>query len=428
VKIAIVHNSYQQPGGEDFVFEQECRLLEEKGHKVIRYLRSNWEVESYSGWKRLSLAQRTIWSGETRKDFAQLLEREKPDLVHIHNTFVVISPSIYSACRDADVPVVQTLHNYRLLCPAATFFREGKVCEECVDHGLFRGVMHACYRDSVSATATTALMLKVHRYKKTWTEGVRSFISLTQFSRSRFVRAGLAPEKVFVKPNFVHPDPGVGERGGDYAVFVGRLSPEKRVSTMLNAWTLLKARSTDIPLLVIGGGPERVHLEAEARQRNLTSVVFKGLMPRSETIKLIGDARFLVFSSEWYENFPLTIVESFARGVPVICSRLGAMEEIVDDGRNGIHFTAGDPEDLAAKVGWAWNHVTQMRAIGQAARREYESKYTADRNYEQLMEIYEHTLQKRGEGNSGSARDSRKATTVGEFQTPSSAFSTTEKS
>lgn len=396
MKIVIVHNSYQQPGGEDFVFDQERHLLEEKGHEVVSYHRSNWEVESYSGLRRLALAQRTIWARDIRRDFAELLRREKPDLVHVHNTFVIISPSIYAACRELDVPVVQTLHNYRLFCPAATFFRDGRVCEECVDHGLLRGVMHACYRNSVPATAMTALMLAVHRRARTWTEGIDSYISLTQFSRSRSLRAGLPPEKLFVKPNFVHPDPGMGTVNGDYAVFVGRLSPEKRVSTMLNAWSILASRDCKIPLWVVGGGPERAELEADAVERKLTSVIFRGLLPRAETIAAIGGARFLVFSSEWYENFPLTIAESFARGVPVICSRLGAMQEIVEDGRTGIHFTAGDPNDLAAKVEWAWNHPERMRAMGKEARHEYEAKYTADQNYEQLTYIYRQTLARRG--------------------------------
>ncbi|MGO9087456.1 MAG: glycosyltransferase [Terriglobales bacterium] len=396
MKVAIVHNSYQQPGGEDFVFDQERQLLQAKGHTVVAYHRSNFEVESYTGLKRLGLAQRTIWAGDTRRDFAELLRREKPDLVHVHNTFMIISPSIYAACREAGVPVVQTLHNFRLFCPAGTFFRDGKVCEECVDHGLVRSVQHACYRDSVSATAVTALMLAVHRQAGTWTNGIDSYISLTQFSRSRGLRAGLPAEKVFVKPNFVHPDPGMGTGTGEYAVFAGRLSPKQRVTTILDAWGRLAGQGLSIPAWIVGGGPERSELEAEAEQRKLTNVVFKGQLPHPETVAAIRGARFLVFTSQWYENFPLTIAESFACGVPVICSRLGAMQEIVEDGRTGLHFTPGDPDDLAAKVEWAWNHPERMRAMGQEARSEYEAKYTADKNYEQLMNIYRHTLAKRG--------------------------------
>src|SRR6266576_537646 len=339
MKIILVHNHYQRPGGEDVVFEQEHQLLVRTGHKVVTYCRSNWEVESYSGVKRLALAQRSIWSGDTWRDFGELLRRESPDLVHIHNTQQMISPSIYDACREADVPVVQTLHNYRLLCSAGTFFRDGRICEECVDHGLWRGVLHACYRNSRPTTAAVALMLAVHRLRRTWTTGIDCYIALSQFSRDLFLKGGLPVERVFVKPNFVHPDPGMCANRADYALFVGRLSPEKRVSTILKAWANL---SSHIPLFIVGGGPDDVGLQEEAALLDLTDVHFQGQLPRNQTLALISQARFLIFSSEWYENFPVTIAESFAFGVPVICSRLGAMQEIVEDGRTGLHFTAGD--------------------------------------------------------------------------------------
>jgi glycosyltransferase involved in cell wall biosynthesis len=389
MKIIVVHNQYQRPGGEDVVFDQERQLLERAGHHVVVYGRSNWEVESYSGIRRLALARRTIWADDTRRDFAELLRREHPDLVHIHNTFVMISPSIYPACREVGVPVVQTLHNYRFFCPAATFFRNGHICEDCVEHSLWRSVLHSCYRDSKATTAMMALTLAVHRWRHTWTADIECYISLSQFSRDTFVRAGLPAEKIFVKPNFVDPDPGIGADGGDYAVFVGRLSPEKRVSTVLAAWNRLGNR---IPLLIIGGGPERAQLEAEATQRGLTAVRFQGQLSREQTLAAIRGARVLVFTSEWYENFPVTIAESFACGVPVICSRLGAMQEIVEDGRTGLHFTPGNAQELAEKITWAWNHPEEVRLMGKEARHEYESKYTAERNYRILLEIYQRAV------------------------------------
>lgn len=389
MKIIVVHNQYQRPGGEDVVFEQECQLLKVNGHEIVVYCRSNWEVESYPGVKRLALVRRVIWADDTRRDFGELLRREKPDLVHIHNIWFMISPSIYAACHEAGVPVVQTLHNYRFFCPVGTFFRDGRVCEECVNHGLRRSVLHACYRDSRPATAAVALTLAVHRLKRTYTTGIECYIALSQFSRNAFVRAGLPAERVFVKPNFVHPDPGMSADCGDYALFIGRLSPEKRVSTILTAWTHLGCR---IPLLIVGGGPEGNQLHEEAALRGLTTISFQGQLPRDQALAFMRRARFLIFSSEWYENFPVTIAESFACGVPVICSRLGAMQEIVDDGRTGLHFTAGDAHDLAEKVDWAWNHAERMRLMGKEARREFESKYTAEKNYPLLMEIYRHAV------------------------------------
>ena len=387
MKVLLVHNGYQRPGGEDVVFEQERSLLERAGHQVVLYHRSNWEVERYSGAKRLALARNTIWNSASRREIAKLIAREKPDVAHVHNTFVVVSPSIFSACQAGGVPVVLTLHNYRLLCPAATFFRDGKICQECVEHDLSRSIRHACYHNSRATTAVVALMLTLNHWRRTWTDGVNRFVALTDFARKKFIEGGLPAEKILVKPNFVHPDPGARTEGGEYAVFVGRLSPEKRVSTLLAAWGRL--HSSQIPLLVIGTGPQQDELQAEAARLNLWAIRFEGQATRERAIAAIKRARFLVFSSEWYENFPVTIGEAFACSTPVICSKMGAMEEIVEDGRTGLHFMPGNAEDLAHKAEWAWSHPEAMREMGAEARREYETKYTAEKNYPLLMKIYE---------------------------------------
>jgi len=392
-----VHNSYQQPGGEDVVFEQEGRLLERAGHSVVRYCRSNWEVDAYRGLGKLALIRRTVWANDSREEVARLLSHEKPDLAHVHNTFAMVSPSIFSACQEAGIPVVMTLHNYRLYCPAATCFRNGHTCEDCLDHSLWRGIYHGCYRGSHTETATVALMLAVHRQRQTWLQDVDYYIALTQFARDRFLRAGLPAEKVLVKPNFVEPDPGMRpDTMGDYVLFVGRLSPEKRVNTMLTAWSSLRS---NIPLVIIGGGPQRNELEQEKVRRGLARVTFLGQLPRNEALAAMRKARFLIFSSEWYENFPMTIAESFANGVPVICSRLGAMQEIIEDGRTGLFFTAGDAADLAEKVEIAWNDPQRLRLMGKEARQEFENKYTAEKNYPLLMEIYQHALKGRRQPN-----------------------------
>jgi glycosyltransferase involved in cell wall biosynthesis len=393
MKIIVVHNHYKQPGGEDVVFEQECELLRLKGHQVQTYTQNNSDVDSYPGVKRFVLLKTAIWSTDTYKEIRELIQRSKPDLVHVHNIWVMISPSVYVACHDAGVPVVQTFHNYRLLCPAGTFFRHGRTCEECLEHGQWRSVVHGCYRDSRTETGAKALMLAIHRRRHTWTDCIDAFIALSEFSRQKFLNGGLPADKIFVKPNFVHPDPGLTPEKGDYAIFLGRLSPEKRVSTVLNGWMRLQV---PIKLLIIGGGPEAGGLEKLAVQNGLNLVRFLGYLPRPQALALMQKARFLIFSSEWYENFPVTIAEAFACGVPVICSRMGAMKEIVEDGRTGLHFTAGDAGDLAAKVDWAWSHPEEMRRMGLEARQEYESKYTADANYPILMEIYQKAIASRG--------------------------------
>lgn len=410
MKIVLVHCHYQRPGGEDVVFEQERQLLERAGHQVVLFIRSNQGLDSYSGLQRLVLVQKAVWNGDTRREFAELLRVEKPDLVHVHNIWVNISPSIYGACREAGVPVVQTLHNYRLMCPAGTFFRNGAICEECMEHTLWRSVRYACYRNSRAISAAKALMLTVHDRLGTWERDIDCNIVLTEFARNKFLEGGMPARKMFVKPNFVHPDPLLQGANGkctqfaneDYAVFAGRLSPEKRVSTLLAAWNRLRIR---IPLVIVGGGQQLEELENDALKENLDMITFTGTLPRDQTLAIIKGARFLIFSSEWYETFGLTMIEAFACHVPVLCSKLGAMQEIVEDGRTGLHFRPGDAQDLAEKIEWAWNHPERMRQMGEEGRREYESKYTAEKNYPRLMEIYQHALA----GRESRAKDSRQS-------------------
>ncbi len=389
MKIVLVHNYYQQPGGEDQVFSQERSLLESRGHEVVVYNRSNMELRNASPVQRLLLPKRMIWAERARREILQLLLQEKPALVHVHNTFMQISPSIFAACREAGVPVVQTLHNFRLLCPAATFFRQGRLCEECREVSLWRGIQHACYHQSTFATAAVAAMIAAHRKAQTWVEGVTRYIALSQFARRKFTEGGLREEKISVKPNFVSTDPGVKDGSGEGAVFVGRLSPEKGVATLLNAWGKL---SSPIPLRILGDGPLRREAELAKSRLNLSNVSFAGHVSHPEAQAAIKNARFLIVPSECYENFPMTIVEALACGTPVLCSRLGAMQEIVADGCTGLHFSPGNPDDLAAKADWAFHHSPQMDEMGKAARREYELKYTAERNYLTLRDIYDQAI------------------------------------
>jgi glycosyltransferase involved in cell wall biosynthesis len=389
MKIVLVHNTYQQPGGEDVVVESERRLLESEGHQVIPYFRSNMELQDASAFARIAIVPRMVWSSQARRDFAALLDAQRPDVVHIHNTFMVISPSIYSACSERKVPVVQTLHNFRLLCPSANFYRDGHVCEECVDHGLLRGVQHACYRDSRAATASVALMIAVHRKLNTWRDCVTRFIALTEFQKQKFVASGFPSDKFTVKPNFVDPDPCERANAGEYAVYVGRLAEDKGLRVLLNAWKQLR---TPYPLQIVGDGPERPTLEQQARDLQISGVTFRGRLPRPETMAAIKNARFIVVPSTWYETFGMIIAESFACGTPVLCSRLGAMAEIVMDQCTGLHFTPGDAQDLAHKVEWAWEHPADLAKMGRTARAKYESDYTAKRNYSLLLQIYEQAM------------------------------------
>ncbi len=393
LKVLFVHNEYRQHGGEEVVVDQEMQLLQKAGHQVIQYRRSNAETEAISGFGQLGLLKTILWASDSRQDIARLLQKEKPDIVHVHNTFMVISPSIYSACQEAGVPVVQTLHNFRLFCPAAFFYRDGHVCEDCVEHSLWEGIRHSCYRDSKMTTTAVAAMLGFHRMRHTWERGVDTFIALNEFARSKFVELGLPAKKVCVKPNFLFADPGKRTNPGEYAMFAGRLSPEKGVAVILAAWAKLK---TPVPLRIVGDGPQLEPLKGEAAKLGLNDVRFEGRLNREQTIATFKNSSFMLFPSLWYENFPMVIAEAFACSTPVIGSKLGAMEVIVEDGRTGLHVNPGDPADLAEKVEWAWNHPEEMRKMGSNARQEFENKYTAEKNYKLLMDIYEKTMRRRG--------------------------------
>jgi glycosyltransferase involved in cell wall biosynthesis len=387
LSVLCVHNRYIQPGGEDQVFESEAQLLTENGVRVEKVE----EQTTYpSGLvRKIGAAVDCVWSRSWHHEFKTVLRRVRPDVVHIHNFFSVISPSVYYACKEEGVPVVQTLHNYRLACPAASFYRDGKICEECLDRGPFHAVRYGCYRDSKLATAALAAMLEVHRRKNTWSEMVDCYVALTEFAREKMIQGGLPAEKIRVKPNFVLPDPGPRAGNGDYALFVGRLVDLKGVGTLIKAWSKLPAT---IPLVIAGDGPFRPEMEKLIADLKLTSVNYRGRLSRQDTLAAMKRARFLMFPSEWYEGFPVTIAESFACGVPVLCSRLGGMQEIVDDGRTGLHFRPGDPSDLAEKVQWAWSHPKETSTMGLAARAEFEAKYSAERNFGMLTDIYESVI------------------------------------
>lgn len=390
MRVLIAHNAYQQPGGEDTVVNAEKALLRRAGNEVNEYLRHNNEIKSGGTYSDIPLGLRTIWSAASQHQLSRLIKDCKPDVVHFHNTFPLISPAAYYACRDLGVPVVQTLHNYRLFCAAATFFRDGQVCEDCREKGRWQAVRHRCYRHSRSASAAVAAMLSFHHWYGTWKNLVDCYITLSGFSCAKFIAAGLPPEKIVVKPNFVLPDPGVGRGSREGAVFLGRLSEEKGLRTLLQAWAQVNPSRT---LRVVGDGPLRNEIRSEVSRSGLSTIHLDECLPREESLRAVQSARFLIVPSQWYEGFPMVIVEAYACGTPVIASRLGAMQEIVLDGRTGLHFTSGDADDLARKVEWAWAHPDEMREMGQTARAEYEAKYTAERNYKLLVDIYQRAVQ-----------------------------------
>jgi len=309
-----------------------------------------------------------------------------------------MSPSVYYACRDAEVPVVQTLHNPRLFCPGGSLERNHRICEDCKGKKVpWPSVVHACYRQSHVQTGVLAAMLAVHWQLKTWEKMVDVYVVSTPFYRRKFIEAGFPEEKLVVKPHFVE-DPGVTHSDGGYALFVGRLAPEKGVPTLLRACNKLKK----IPLKIRGDGPMLAEVQ-EAARKSGGAIEMLPRLDREELSKVMSGARFLIWPSEgYYETFGYVAVEAFSCGVPVVASRVGVAEEIVQDQQTGLHFTAGNSGDLASQVEWAWEHPHEMEAMGRAARAEYEAKYTPERNYPMLLDIYRRVVGQRVSGNDSS--------------------------
>jgi glycosyltransferase involved in cell wall biosynthesis len=385
----LVHDFYKQPGGEDQVFALEHDMLQARGHRVVRYTVHNRFVDLLG---KLSLFRKTLWNRLTYRELLRTIREEKPDVVHFHNTFPLISPAAYWAAKRAGVAVVQTLHNYRLLCPEARFFRGESTCELCLHrHFAWPAVRYACYQNNHASSMAVAAMLALHHAIGTWKKKVDRYIVLTDFARWKFCEGGIAPDKIAVKPNCLVEDPGAGRGDGGYVLFVGRLSPEKGLDTLLEAWSLLKKRPR---LKIVGEGP-LVHQVVERIQR-LDGVEYLGTKTHDEVFALMKAAQMLVVPSLWYEGFPMTVVEAFASGLPVVASRLGGLSELVRHGETGLHFRPGDVADLAQKLDEIHEHPETLAPMRSNSRREFENKYTAQRNYEILIDIYERAMAEAG--------------------------------
>lgn len=378
LRVLVAHGAYQQRGGEDSVVADEMSMLAAHGHEVALFSRHNDEVGSLS---KLDLAAQTVWSAASSRALSQQIAAFRPDVLHVHNTFPLLSPSIYWAAQGLGVPVVQTLHNFRLMCPQAMFLREGKVCEDCLGRLPLAGVRHGCFRGSKAMTGVLAAMITVHRGLGTWQRQVDRYIALNEFCRRKFIEGGLPAERIVVKPNFVDL-PEAPRMARDGLLFVGRLSPEKGVATLLEAARSLPAGS----LRIAGEGPMSAALDAEPAVTRL------GVLDAASVRARMGSARALVLPSIWYENFPRTLVEAFACGLPVIASRIGALADLVEDGVTGCFFEPGNAQDLTRVLRWALAHPERLAEMGGAARARYEREFTASRNHDRLVEIYREAM------------------------------------
>jgi glycosyltransferase involved in cell wall biosynthesis len=379
MKILVAHNAYQHRGGEDAVVDAEVALLRSHGHEVEIYAQHN---DALKHMPRAVAAASTIWSMQSADDVGRLVARFAPDVIHVHNTFPLISPSLYWTADRLQVPVVQTLHNFRLLCPQAIFLRDGKICEDCIGKLPWRAVTRKCYRESALQSAVVTGMLATHRALGTYRERVTRYIALNRFARDKYVEGGLPAHLFRIKPNFVPSGMVPAWHGRSGGLYVGRLSSEKGLDVLADAVQRLPGADID----VIGGGP------LEDLARSTFGERYLGYRPLEEIMTRMGNAQFMVLPSICYENSPRTIVEAFASGLPVIASRLGALPDIVRDSVTGLLFEPGSAADLARKMAWASANPAQMMRMGQAARAEYEARYTPERNYAMLMDIYEDAI------------------------------------
>lgn len=390
MRVLLAHNFYRStaPSGEDTVYREERALLERHGVEVIPYERQSDELDTASVVTLARSALQASWSDASARELSGLIERTRPDVAHFHNTFPLISPSAYGACVAAGVPVVQTLHNYRLICPGAMLYRNGVPCEECVGASLLPALRHRCYRHSLPATASVVNMLWNNRRRGTYSSLVQRYVALTEFARERFIAGGLPADRIEVKPNALTTAPPVGSGQGGHAVFVGRLSAEKGVHTLIEAWKALP----DIRLKVAGEGPMRQQLEEQAR-RDGVNVEFMGRLERSRVVEVVGEASLAVVPSQWFEGFPMVVVEALACGTPVVASRLGSLAEIVREGITGRLFTPADPRALSAAVRAMFDSGEALRAMRKQAREEFETRYSAAASFQTLMEIYQRASQ-----------------------------------
>jgi glycosyltransferase involved in cell wall biosynthesis len=389
LRVLLLHNRYQVRGGEDTAVDMECEMLRGAGLTVDLLEVSNEGITGAAA--KIGTALQVPYSFPGRRLAAARIRAFQPDIVHVHNFFPALSPSVYDACRAAGVAVVQTLHNYRLVCANALLFRDGGICTECLDRTLsLPAIRHNCYRGSKAGSAAVAAMIALHRARQTWAGRVQRFIVLTQFARDLFTRHAQIPAaKICIKPNSA-PDPGRGAGAGGYALYVGRLSQEKGIEPLLAA--AVHGEGLGMPLLVAGDEPLRNKVHALCAPGKLE---YAGLQDSAGVRRLMLEARVLLLPSLWYEGLPMVVPEAFGAGLPIVASRIGALETLIEDGGNGLLAEPGNPADLAAAVRRVAAGGDFEQGLRLRARATYEELYQPDANLRLLLEIYRQAVASR---------------------------------
>ena len=377
--ILIVHNYYQIPGGEDTVVENEKTLLETHGHNVVLYTRSNSELKEMQKVGKLLLPITTVFNPRTYKDIKRLIVENRIDVVHVHNTLNLISPAVYYASIACNVPVVQTVHNFRLVCPGATFYRDGHICEDCLRYGLKCSVKHSCYRGSKIQTLACALTLTIHRimgiYKRI------NYICLTEFTKDK-IKSVVDPERVYIKPNFVYDQKG-SNQAENYYIFVGRVEEIKGVNVLVDAFRSMPSKK----LKIVGRGDLSEYIAARLEKENIHNIELFGFKTHDEVNELLKHAKALIMCSQWYETFGMVIAEAYSNGVPAIVGRIGNIKDLVDESVTGELFNYDDFKDLIAAVE-RFESKTQAE-YSKNAYDFYCRNLAGEKNYAILRTIYE---------------------------------------
>ncbi len=401
MKILFIHNYYMFRGGEDIMAELDIKMLQENGHEVITYTRHNSEIFRYKKIQKAKMLIVPTFSQKTYFDVKRIIKKEDPDIVHINNFFPLVSPSAIYAASSLNKPVVLMLHDWRLICPIGLLFRNGRVCEECVEKTPLMGVVHRCYHGSAVMTLPISLMIIAHRLLKTWRNRVSAFVAVSEFVRKKYAEAekGIPQDRIFVRQNYLEYDPGAGTNKREFAIFVGRISREKGVFELARAWGELKI--TGKPTLkIIGDGPEFERLKREIESSGgKGEIQLLGYLDYDKMINLMKKAIFSIHPSLMHETFGRTIIESYATGTPVIASKMGGFEELVEDGKTGILFYPPTQNNIAKAIKEALSHREKLREWGINGRNLFLKKFTKDIAYRKLMEIYDQVLDEKGGGN-----------------------------
>lgn len=378
--VLMAHNYYQVQGGEDTVFSNEIKMLKKNGHKVVEYTRHNDEIKS-GIFNKLKLGIDTIFSLKTYKEVKEIIDKNNIDIVHVHNTLPLISPSIYYAARAKKIPVVQTIHNFRLLCPGATFTRNGVICEDCLVKGLGQSLKNKCYRNSLVQTSIMYAMLRVHRFIGTYNK--IDYITLTEFNKKKLLNLIKDESRIHVKSNFIEKKEKTKRNLENYFVYIGRLDEIKGINFLVESW---KDIDENCILYIIGRGTEEDNIKEYIKKNELKNIKVLGFVQREKAFEIMKKAKAVIVPSKCYEGFPMTIVESFSLGVPIIGSKLGNIKDIVEDRYNGLLFS--NKSELNEVVEEIFYNKKLNEKLGHNAFNTFKEFYTDEENYKILLEIY----------------------------------------